>query len=83
MITCDNRELFLFDQKLKKSHIVEYGDAGKDYIGQEICNLQIAFNSKFFAVAFPKKRAFGVFKIDRKTLRITPPDKWITKVSLS
>ena len=58
-----------------------YGDNGKEYEGQEICNVQVAYNSKYFAIGFPKKKAFGVFKIARDSLRITPPDQWITKVS--
>ena len=60
---------------------IGYGEAGKAYEGLEICNIQVAYNSKFFAVGIPSKRAFGVFKVDREKLKVTPPVKWITKVS--
>lgn len=45
--------------------------------------MQISYNSKFFAVGVPDKRVFGVFKIERDSLRVTPPNKWIDKVSIS
>lgn len=81
LVLVNKKELFLFEGSSGKCKPIEYGPLGEPYKGLEICNIQVAYNSKFFAVGFPKKRAFGVFKIDRERLKVTPPPVWITKVS--
>ena len=50
LVVVDNRELFLFEQQDKKAVAVNYGEKGAMYEKSLICNVQIAFNSKFFAV---------------------------------
>lgn len=77
----DDKELYLFNEKTKACRQVDYGDLGKEYMNEVICNVAVAYNSKFFAIGIPSKRAFGIFKIERVFLKVTPPNEWITKVS--
>jgi hypothetical protein len=81
LVIIDHKELYLFNEKGRICRQIDFGNEGKEYMLERICNIQISFNSKFFAVGIPDKRALGIFKIDRTTLRVTPPTKWIDKVS--
>jgi hypothetical protein len=63
---------------------VHYGEKGKDFEKCLICNVAIAYNSKYFAIGIPEKRAFGVFSLVRNAdgkLDVLPPTMWVTKVS--
>jgi len=82
LVIIENKELYIFNEKMKTCRQIDFGEDGREYLGERISNLQISYNSKFFAVGVPDKRVFGVFKIDRDSLRVTPPTKWVDKVSI-
>jgi hypothetical protein len=91
LVLIDKKNLYIFDGSTNKYQLIDFGESGKAYQGKEICNIQVAYNSKFFAVGIPdvgadkktRRSAFGVFSIDRDDLRVYPPVTWITKVSFN
>lgn len=59
---------------------IDYGEDGNNYQGNDICNVQVSLNNKFFMIGIPSKRAIGFFGLNRVQLS-TKPLKWVTKVS--
>ena len=79
LLTVDKSDLYLYIHNKGDTRAVDYGE-GEDFLGNEICNVQVAANNKFFAIGIPSHRALGFFGINRSQL-VTKPLKWITKVS--
>ena len=82
LVVIEDKELYLFNEKTRACRQIDFGESGKTYSNEFICNVAVQYASKFFAVGIPSKRAFGIFKIDRTSLKVTPPTEWMTKVSL-
>ena len=80
VLTVDKQDLYIYIHNKGDTRAVDYGEEGADYLGNEICNVQVAANNKFFAIGIPSHRALGFFGINRSQL-VTKPLKWITKVS--
>ena len=72
------KELFLYMHNKKDAREIDYGDEGQDYMGQDICSIQVALNTKFFMIGVPVKRAIGFFGLNRVQLSVQPL-KWIIK----
>ena len=81
LMTAANKELFVYIHNKKDAREVDFGEDGQLYLGHDICNVQMALNSKFFMIGIPAKRAIGFFGINRVQLN-TKPLKWVVKVSL-
>ena len=80
VLTVDKTDLYIYIHNKGDTRAVDYGEEGADFLGNEICNVQVAANNKFFAIGIPSQRALGFFGINRSQL-VTKPLKWITKVS--
>jgi hypothetical protein len=88
LVTIDKKEAFVYtvasngDHQPKKDvKKIDFGDNLDS--DSTICNTQVAFNGRFFAVGLvsSSKSLFGIFGFDRKTGEATAL-KWITKVSV-
>ena len=80
LMTVGFKELYIYIANKKDAREVDFGEDGQAYMGQDICNVQVASNNKFFMIGVPQKRAIGFFGLNRVQLS-TKPLKWITKVS--
>ena len=82
LTTIGGKELSIYIHNKKDIREVDYGEDGQVYAGNEICNVQVALNNKFFMIGIPAKRAIGFFGLNRVQLS-TKPLKWVTRVSIS
>ena len=82
LVVVDNKELFFFDAKESVTKQIDYtANLEERYREKDIVNIQVNQNSKFFAIGVGE-RAFGIFKLDRETLKVEQPKNWVTKVRL-
>lgn len=82
LVVVDNKELYFFDAKESVTRPIDFkANLDSKYHDGKICNIQVSQNSKFFAIGI-LDRAFGIFKLDKETLKVEQPKKWVTKVSL-
>ena len=81
-MTVGGKELYVFIHNKRDSREIDFGEDGQVYMGQDICNIQVASNNKFFMIGIPSKRAIGFFGLNRIQLTCKPL-KWVTKVSLN
>ena len=79
-MTVGGKELYVFIHNKRDSREIDFGEDGQVYMGQDICNIQVASNNKFFMIGIPSKRAIGFFGLNRIQLTCKPL-KWVTKVS--
>ena len=79
-MTVGGKELFVYIHNKRDSREIDFGEDGQVYMGQDICNVQVASNNKFFMIGVPSKRAIGFFGLNRIQLTCKPL-KWVTKVS--
>lgn len=78
LTTIGGKELSIYIHNKKDIREVDYGEDGQVYAGNEICNVQVALNNKFFMIGIPAKRAIGFFGLNRVQLS-TKPLKWVTR----
>ena len=81
LLVAGGKQLFVYMHNKKDTREVDFGEDGLTFVGEDICNVQVASNNKFFMVGVPSKRAIGFFGFNRVQLN-TKPLKWVTKVSL-
>ena len=75
----DDKELCIYSEKRKDCKPVFYGENYQDFNNLKICKVVSSYNSKFFAVGIPEKRALGFFSFDRINC-VSKNLKWFTKV---
>ena len=65
LMTVGGKELYVYVHNKKDSREIDFGEDGQVYMGQDICNIQVASNNKFFMIGVPSKRAIGFFGLNR------------------
>ncbi len=85
LITVNKKEVFIYSEDRRDSKPVPFSTEEKElakFVDMNICNTQVAFNSKFFVVGLvsEEKSVLGVFEFNRENWS-AKPIKWITKVS--